>query len=259
MRIVALLAATAVLASCASSKGPPRTVLEYIDKVLESVPAQANPSKVVATELAFARSARENGQWTAFAEFAAPGAVLHGQRGVIEAGPWLAKQSNPTVPVQWTPTAVWSSCDGKMAVSHGKFADPDGQWGFYVTAWELRPDDQYRYTYDTGAPDDELTAREKEGRPDLPDDGNVIVVEAFDAIRARVADCIAEADVPARRETILAEGVQSNSFVSADRTFVWRWEHHPDNSRRLVVEMVEDGEWTEPLAFEITPDNKIAR
>lgn len=258
MRTVIAVACCVALAACAS-KGTPRSVYEYIDKVLESVPAQANPSKVVATEIAFARAARERGQWTAFAEYAAPGAVLHGQRGVIEAAPWLAQQKNPPVPVQWTPTAVWSSCDGKMAVSHGKFADPDGKWGLYVTAWELRPDNEYRYVYDSGAPDAELTAAETRKRPTAPVEGNVIVVEAFDAIRARVADCMPEAQVPARRMPILADGVQSKSFLSADKTFAWRWEHHPDNSRRLVVEMVENGAWTEPLVFAITPDNTIVR
>ncbi len=37
---------------------------------------RADPAKVIATELAFARAAQEKGQWTAFAEFAADDAVM---------------------------------------------------------------------------------------------------------------------------------------------------------------------------------------
>ena len=54
----AALAAT-LLASCAS--GPPRTPVRVIERALAGAPGAAQPSKVVATEIAFARAAAQDG------------------------------------------------------------------------------------------------------------------------------------------------------------------------------------------------------
>ena len=136
----------------------------------------ANPSEVAATDIAFSRAARDDGQWTAFRRFAADGAVIHGRNGPIDADPWLAAQDDPPAPVQWTPTAVWSSCDGSVAVTQGKFAEPEGQWGYYVTVWERQRDGRYRWVYDMGAPDDQLTAAENARRDSTPTGENAIVI-----------------------------------------------------------------------------------
>ena len=81
MRVAVALLAIA-LAGCAAQNGP-RDVYQRMLK------PTANPSTVVATELAFARAAQEDGQWTAFAEYAADGGLIFGRNGAIEAKPWL--------------------------------------------------------------------------------------------------------------------------------------------------------------------------
>ena len=91
--------ACAALAACASNPGPTRSQRDRIERVLATSPGQAQPSKIVATEIAFSRAAREKGQWSAFAEYAASGAVIHGRNGPIGAAPWLASQG----PISFAP------------------------------------------------------------------------------------------------------------------------------------------------------------
>ena len=65
---------------------------------------------------AFARAAQEKGQWTAFREYAADDALMFVPQPVA-AKDWLKKQANPAQAVTWQPYAVWSSCDGSLAVT----------------------------------------------------------------------------------------------------------------------------------------------
>lgn len=124
MRAVALVLFLA-LAACAGSGGPPKPnkrQMAVIDRALASAPGAAQPSTVVAAELAFSRAALEKGQWTAFRLFAAPGAMLHGGNGPFAIAPWLATQTDPPQAVQWKPRVVVMSCDGALAVSQGATA-----------------------------------------------------------------------------------------------------------------------------------------
>ncbi|HSJ77306.1 MAG TPA: hypothetical protein VK913_01105, partial [Erythrobacter sp.] len=108
------------LTACASGQrtpGPPRAV---INRALANAPGAAQPSTIVAAEIAFSRAARERGQWTAFRQFAAPGALLHGKDGPFPIEPWLATQTDPPVAVQWQTRAVAMSCDGAMAMTQGR-------------------------------------------------------------------------------------------------------------------------------------------
>ncbi len=84
---------------------------------------RADPAKVIATELAFARAAQEKGQWTAFAEFAADDAVMFVPEQV-NAKEWLKRQKNPPQAVRWQPHQVWSSCDGTLAVTRALGSGP---------------------------------------------------------------------------------------------------------------------------------------
>ena len=78
----------------------------------------ANPSEIVATEIAFARAAQAKGQWTAFRDYAADNAVMFVPQPVA-AKDWLKGRANPPRAVAWQPHSVWMSCDGSMAVSKG--------------------------------------------------------------------------------------------------------------------------------------------
>ncbi|MXP11103.1 Cif family virulence factor [Pseudoblastomonas halimionae] len=222
-------------------------------RALEAV---ANPSEVAATDIAFSRAARDEGQWTAFRRFAADGAKIHGKNGVIAAEPWLAAQTDPKAPVQWTPVGVWSSCDGSTAVTQGKFADPDGSWGYYVTVWQRQRDGRYRWVYDMGAPDDELTALENErrDRDAAPRDDNVVVIQAIPAVEGRVADC---GVAPATVSGLDDEGATAQGGGSSrDSGLKWQWAQFADGSRRFAVALVREGDWKTMLTFRIGSDGK---
>ena len=114
VRPLAILAASLLLVSCAGPGGY-RNGRGDVENLAE----RASIGQVVATELAFARAAREDGQWTAFADFAAPNALIFGPEGALDAKSWLYRQENPAEAAKWRPHAVWSSCDGSLAVSRG--------------------------------------------------------------------------------------------------------------------------------------------
>ena len=78
----------------------------------------ANPSAIVATEIAFAREAQDKGQWTAFADYAADNAVMFVPQPTA-AKAWLKGRANPPKAVAWQPYSVWMSCDGSLAESKG--------------------------------------------------------------------------------------------------------------------------------------------
>ena len=239
--LVAIAGIALALSACGQQRprGPSNAV---IDRALTGAPGEAQPSAIVATEIAFARAAREEGQWTAFAEFAAPGALIHGTGGVIEAAPWLATQSNPPEAVQWGVRTVLMSCDGSLALSQGRYRDPDGIVGNYVTAWQRQPDRTYRYLYDAGGPD----VPQPPARPDF-EDGD-IVVTAIDSIKGMVATCPRAGDPipPPPTNSAVAQRPQ-DVRQSADGTLRWRFEHRGDGEKYVVAEYYYLGKWTTAL------------
>ncbi|MFM5895161.1 MAG: hypothetical protein ACKOQM_12130, partial [Novosphingobium sp.] len=94
----------------------------------------ANPSAVIAAEIAFAQLAQAKGQWTAFKETAAPDAVLFTPAMVL-AQAWLRNRPNPAHAVAWQPHQVWSSCDGSLMVTTGAWQNA-GKTGWFTTVWQ---------------------------------------------------------------------------------------------------------------------------
>lgn len=191
------LAASLALVSCAGASGPRWT----LDPV-------ANPSEVIATELAFARAAREDGQWTAFRKFAANDAQIFGRSGAFEAAPWLGKQQDPAQSVSWQPLAVWSSCDGTLAVTQFAFTDPnDGTSGLGHTVWQRQRGGEYRWVFDFGWPTGDAASQ-----PEM--------------ISAKVAECGGEGTVPAGAADLRR---------SADGTLGWTYAFAADGTRNFTV------------------------
>lgn len=227
------------------------------------LPDTANPSAVVARELAFARMAREEGQWTAFRAFAAPGAVIHGANGLVDAAGWLAGRQDPPQSVQWAPRAVWSSCDGGTVVSFGRFAEPEGQFGYFITVWERQSDGEYKYVYDFGWPDAELTRAEQKRLAEQAAQGqdNAILVEAYSFIEGNVAQCAkgeAIPDVPgsAGGLSITSPDMQFKYNSSKDGTLQWRWGQLSDGTRKFSAIYLQKGQWAEALSHTIPPASK---
>jgi hypothetical protein len=207
---------------------------------------RADPGKVAATDFAFARAARDEGQWTAFREYAASGAQMHLEGGPVDASEFLARRADPPEPVRWTPNEVWSSCDGSIAVSYGRSVQPDGIVGSYVTVWQRQRNGDYRWVYDTGTPDNPQPVIPIEVRPD----GDTIVVRELTAIRALTADCRAPAEAAAAPVSVPA-GAQTGGGEARDATLRWRWEHLAHGQWRVVVDWVREGAWTEALSFDV--------
>jgi len=149
----------------------------------------AEPGKVVAAEMGLARSVREKGQWTAFAEYAAPDAVLFVPRPVA-AKDWLKRRANPPAGLVREPARVVSSCDGQLAASFGRAISPDNRTSDYLTLWQRQPDGAYRWLLDT--------EEETEAARIVLDDGRQALVDGIrsDFVITEIADC-ARPDSPA--------------------------------------------------------------
>ncbi|MBD58810.1 MAG: hypothetical protein CL808_01625 [Citromicrobium sp.] len=234
--IACLVGAGLILAGCAgnSERRYPRT---QIDRALSTAQYTAQPSLVVAREIEFARAAREDGQWTAFRAFATDDAVLHGRNGPVPARPVLATLEDPEKAVQWSPRTVMMSCDGRMAVSTGRFREPDGLVGDFVTVWERDGfDDEYEWSYDAGGLDDPQPAPEEV-------DEDAIVVTAYDAVQGLVADCPKAGEtIPAPVRTVMPR-TESKSFLSPDKTLLWEWFHFPDGRKAVRASYWKEGDW----------------
>ncbi len=246
-RATIALAMLATLAACAS---PQRQQMERERRsataFLERQGSIGDPGRVAAADFAFAKMAREEGQWTAFREYAADDAVIHGRGGLVPAKPWLATQEDPEQAVAWGPNEVWSSCDGTLAATHGRFQEPEGLVGSYVSVWELQNDNSYKYTYDLGTPDDPQPVPQP--REEIPE--GAIVVPGLTAVRGMVADCPAAGEsAPLPPLKIYDAGVASDTTRSADGTLEWTWVHAPGDLRRVEVTWWRDGEWREAVSL----------
>ncbi|MCZ8371053.1 MAG: hypothetical protein O9293_14025 [Porphyrobacter sp.] len=246
------LAISLALAACGGG-GPRKPTLRQvamIDRALKGAPGAAQPSTIVAVELAFSRAAREQGQWTAFRLFAAPGAMLHGEKGPFAVLPWLATQTDPPAAVQWEPRVVVMSCDGALAVSKGRFRDPDGTVGNFVTVWERQPDGEYRYVFDAGGPDvpQPPPPPKVEARP-----GDIIVTE-IDAVQGMVATCPrGGAPTPPPPAIPLGEDGKTDAKLARDGTLRWRWEHRADGTRYAAAEYFYQGRWVTAIEQNLVP------
>jgi hypothetical protein len=246
-RLLAVAVLAAALTACASPrpKGPPVAV---INRVLATAPGAGQPSTIVAAEIAFARAAREQGQWTAFRQFAAPGALLHGSNGPFAIEPWLATQTDPPKAVQWEPRAVVISCDGALAVSQGRSLEPDGTVGNFLTVWERQPGGEYRYIFDAGGPDVPQPPPRKR-----VEDGD-IVVTSIDAVLGLVASCPrGGADIPPPPAIAVGEDGKTDARLSRDGTLRWRWEHRADGTRYAMAEYFYEGRWLTAFEQTLTP------
>jgi hypothetical protein len=159
----------------------------------------ADPAAVVAADIAFNQLARVRGQWTAFRETAAIGAVMVMPRKV-DARDWLKRQPDPPVAARWQPHEVWLSCDGSYAVTRSGWRKPDST-GAFVTVWQRQAKDRrYKWVLATG---------ETLATP----------LDAPEMIAGRIAEC---AGRPARSAPPATPAVVDNaSGQSDDGTLRW--------------------------------------
>ena len=205
---------------------------------------RADPSKIIAAELAFARAAQQEGQWTSFADYSTDEAVMFVPEAV-NAHDWLRQQTNPAQAVRWQPHQVWSSCDGSLGVTKGAWQRPNGTVGYFTTVWERQRNGEYKWVLDQG-------------------DALAQPLAAPELIDAKVAQCERPDAPPPRRErerltpaTIrptLCEGLNcSGGGASADGTLTYAYAVTAQG-RRFTVEMRENGAMTEVLRSEVSAE-----
>ncbi|MEO6041622.1 MAG: hypothetical protein ABIP41_06960 [Croceibacterium sp.] len=227
-----LLCAAAALASCAT--GPPRLSPAAFGD------ARAEPGRVVAAELAFARLALEKGQWTAFAETSTVDAVMFVPQAV-NAHDWLKGRANPPATVTWQPAQVWVSCDGSLAVTKGPWQRLSGV-GYFTTVWQRQRDGGYKWVMDQGDSLPQPLA--------LPE-----------MISGKVAECPARPGAPRRalrelpRATITppaCAGTQcTGGGASADGTLSYAYTVAPSGARAFSVQLRQDDAMHEVLRSEV--------
>lgn len=239
MRIVTALLALLILGACASKPSGPRP--QVIDRILSNAPGEAQPSKVVAAEIAFARAAREQGQYTAAALYAAPGAIYHTDSGLVSASTFLQTVgADPQNSVAWTPKIVVISCDAALAVSQGRYLAPDGEVGNYVTVWRRQPDREYRWIYSVSGPD---VPQPIKLHIEEPEEGS-IVVTAMDAVLGLISDCSGPS-LEASTASVMSEGwdIEQGNEFSPDRSLRWSWAHSVSGRKDITADYLSQGEW----------------
>ncbi|GAA4642780.1 hypothetical protein GCM10023115_07540 [Pontixanthobacter gangjinensis] len=217
---------------------------DRIERALVGAPGLAQPSRVVATELEFARAAKTDGLASASLDFAGPNAVLHGRNGPVPARLALAASGTAgdagTGAVDWSPRAVVMSCDGSLAVSQGRFREPSGVVGNYVTVWQRVNDTEYRWIYDVAGPD--VPQPPPRNLSDAPE--GIITVEALDSVQGFVAICPRAGQGLTRPPEVTAIGQQPRGEItSRDGTLRWRWEHRADGTKYIAADYFTAAGW----------------
>jgi hypothetical protein len=210
MRILALIVAASALASCAGGpSGGPRNF----------EPKLANPSAVIAAEIAFNRLAQEKGQWTAFRETAAKDAIMFVPQPTL-AQTWLKGKADPAVSVKWQPHKAFMSCDGKTGVTTGAAQWPDGRNSYFTTVWQWfekgsRGDGEWKWVVDHG---------DFIGTPRA----------APEMIETRVASCKGRAPAALVAPPV---GAQMKMGFSRDQSLSYTWVVQPNGARTLNVQL----------------------
>lgn len=236
MRLAAIAILAGALSACAApQRGPSNDV---IARVLTGAPGEAQPSVIVAKEIAFSRAGKERGLAVSMPAFAAPGGQIHLGNTVVEVDSYDAFYRDPADAPSKGTRSVWMSCDGGTAVTQGRFRDKDGIVGDYVMVWERQPDLDYSFSFLMAAADDPQPPP-----PEAPGE-NEIVVTALDSVRADVADCARRGEtLPSPPVALTTPGLTEGGGVSKDQTLSWRWIQQGAGPRRFFVDYISDGEW----------------
>lgn len=238
--------------ACSGAPQRPRYKAAVIERALAGAPGEAQPSTVVATEVALSQAEKEDGTLKAHLEFAAPGAIWHISSGTIDIAANLPRYREIEGTADWSTRTVVMSCDGALAIAMGRFRNRQGLYGDYLTTWERQRDNTYKFTYTTEWIDDPQPAP-RERSPD-----GDIVVTAIDAIQGLVASCPrADAPVPPPPAISLASDNPGAAQLSRDGTLRWRWEHRPDETKYVVVDYWYEGEWVRAIEEGLaSPDDR---
>jgi hypothetical protein len=214
-----VLLAAATLAQ-AQDRGLPRG--ERTDRVpaRSRTALNANPTAVIAAEIALGQLAREKGEGKAMRETAAPQAVMFAPEPVAAAD-WLKRQDDPPVAAKWEPEAAWMSCDGSIGVVEGSWTRGEAT-GRFASVWQRQEKGEYQWLLHQDGGDQAKRS------------------EAPDMLSAIVADCPAR---PARRNRAGDEAAPVDPLAgqSDDATLSWKSGNDASGRRCLLVRIAKDG------------------
>ena len=210
MRKFAVILAGLTVASCAAGQSGGAGNFE---------PKLANPSAVIAAEIAFNRLAQEKGQWTAFRQTAAKDAVMFVPQP-INAQSWLKGRADPVQSVKWQPHKAFMSCDGKTGLTTGAAQWPDGRSGYFTTVWQWfekgsQGSGEWKWVLDHG---DFVSAPR----------------ESKEMIQTRVASCKGKAPAAINAPPV---GAQMKMGFARDQSLNWTWVVQPGGARTLNVQI----------------------
>lgn len=238
LKKITAIAVTLVLAACGGPQRP-RFGDGVIDRALAGAPGMAQPSTIVAAELAFARAAQEQGQWTAFAQFAADDALMFVPE-LVNAKQWLKAQQDPAQAVSWQPHQVWMSCDGSLAVTKGAWQRGE-RAGYFTTVWQRQDDGGYKWVMDQG-------------------DVLADPLDPPEFIASKISDCrdVSKPPPPPRPQSLYEEGTRQGAGSSRDGMLRYDWVYLPDGRRVSTAEIFLKGEWQQIIAIDVPPEEKSA-
>lgn len=188
--------------------------------ILSLLLAAATVPSAVEAERAFARDAQRLGQWTAFARYADPDAVMFTPQAVW-AHEFLKGRKNPPRSVRWWPNESFVSCDGRTAVNTGPSLSGDGKrHGYFTTVWQ-REKLRWQWVYDAG--DDLQKPRRRRAQP--------LVRRASCRGKPSGPPLVATAPVVKRPRT--GPPADTGRGLSADRTLAWAWRVESKGARQF--------------------------
>jgi hypothetical protein len=212
------LVTASLLASGCAAQSRPRS----------GVAPSANPSAIIAAEIAFNRLAQEKGFRAAQKETGAKEAVVFIPQPTLLVDA-LKQDSGPEVTPKWQPHKAFMSCDGRTGVTTGAWQLPDGKTGFFTTVWQWH----------------EKGKRPKNAPPSFIGDGEwKWVVDHGDALTApraapemietRVASCKGQPSAPLSAPP---EGAKMKMGLSRDQSLNFTWVVMPNGARSVVVRL----------------------
>lgn len=140
LRLAACLIALSVLGACAAAGPRAGAPVAFV---------AADPASTIAAERAFSQAIVDDGQWAAFAAYAAEDAIMFTPDPVL-AKEWLAGRETLGGSLSRQPHRMWTSCDGMLAVVQGAWQRGSDEFGRFHTVWERQPSGEYRWLVDHG-------------------------------------------------------------------------------------------------------------
>jgi hypothetical protein len=195
----------------------------------------------VDAELAFARDAKRNGQWSAFRKWADNDAVMFTPQAVW-AQTFLKPLKDPPNAIGWRPAHSFVSCDGRTAVNTGPWFKEDGtRGGYFTTVWQRTPHG-WRWAYDGGGP---ITTGERTPT------GKAQIHRGSCGTKAPGAPIPPPPPLTSKQARTTPE--DNGRGQSADKTLGWDWKVEKDGSRKLRVYQWKGGRYAQVLYNDIPP------